>query len=299
MITHRQIAAFQEVMRNGSLTAAAEYLNISQPGVSRLIRDLEHNIGFALFTRHGARIVPTTAAHDFWEVVERSFLGLDYLWNTAQRIKAGGNTTLSVAAAPVFATSLVPDAVETVIRQSPPDEVSMINITTLPVVRQVALRQADLGVNLLTHHQHEVDLIQSYSVPFYVIAPAGHDLAALDRVGLGDLAGQACIGYDDNTISGQIQNRWFSTMRQGPRLVMKCYLGSIIRALVAKGLGVAVVDPWTARTHATQGGIHRPLDLDEALRVSLVKPLGAQLPVTGQALVAAIDHHIRLVKAGV
>jgi DNA-binding transcriptional LysR family regulator len=296
MITHRQIAAFQEVMRNGSLTAAAEYLNISQPGVSRLIRDLEANVGFALFTRHGARIVPTAAAHDFWEVVERSFLGLDYLWNTAQRIKAGGNSTLSVAAAPVFATSLVPDAVETVIHDSDPAEVSLITITTLPVVRQVALRQADLGVNLLTHHQHEVDLIQSYSVPFYVIAPSDHAFAALDRVSLSDLAGQAYIGFDDNTISGQIQNRWFSTMRQGPRLVMKCYLGSIIRALVAKGLGIAVVDPWTAREHAAQGGLHRPIDLEEELRVSLVKPLGAQLSTTGTALVAAIDHHIRTVK---
>ncbi|QDL93335.1 LysR family transcriptional regulator [Paroceanicella profunda] len=292
MITHRQISAFQEVMRNGSLTAAAEYLDISQPAVSRLIKELEGNVGFALFTRHGARIVPTAAAHNLWEVVERSFLGMDHIRNTAQQIRAGGNTSLSIAAAPVFATTLVPQAIEAVIRTGAPEDISQITITTLPVVRQVALRRADLGVNILTHHQHEVDLIRSYSVPFFVIAAPGHPFGAQQEVQLADLAGVTYIGFDDTTISGQVQNRWFSAMRHGPRITMKCYLASVIRALVGRGLGVSVVDPWTAREHAERGGITRPLGHGEEFRVSLVKPLGTTLSRTGDALVEAIDTEV-------
>ncbi|MFC5445970.1 helix-turn-helix domain-containing protein [Rhizobium halophytocola] len=75
MIKHRPVEAFREVMRSGSISAAAENLEISQPAVSRLIKDLEAEIGFALSTRHGSRIAPTTAAHEFFEVVERSSPG--------------------------------------------------------------------------------------------------------------------------------------------------------------------------------------------------------------------------------
>ena len=47
-INHRQLEAFQAVMEAGTVTAAAERLYITQPAVTRLVRDLEHAIGFAL-----------------------------------------------------------------------------------------------------------------------------------------------------------------------------------------------------------------------------------------------------------
>ncbi|HRK19420.1 MAG TPA: LysR family transcriptional regulator, partial [Hyphomicrobiaceae bacterium] len=55
----RQIEAFRMVMLRGSITAAAQMLNVSQPAVSRLIRDLEVRSGLALFERHGNHLLPT------------------------------------------------------------------------------------------------------------------------------------------------------------------------------------------------------------------------------------------------
>jgi len=61
----RQINAFRHVMRHGSITAAAQALNVSQPAVSRLIADLERQLGFALLIRSGGRSTPTAEAHAF------------------------------------------------------------------------------------------------------------------------------------------------------------------------------------------------------------------------------------------
>jgi len=45
MIQSRQIEAFRAVMLTGAMTNAAEMIQVSQPAVSRLVRDLEHQLG--------------------------------------------------------------------------------------------------------------------------------------------------------------------------------------------------------------------------------------------------------------
>lgn len=53
-INFRQIEAFRAVLSTGTMTAAADLMGITQPAISRLIRDLEAEIGIALFERAGA-----------------------------------------------------------------------------------------------------------------------------------------------------------------------------------------------------------------------------------------------------
>ena len=64
-MNHRQVEAFQAVMETGSVTKAGKVLYISQPAVSRLISDLESNVGFKLFFRRKGRLEPTVKADDF------------------------------------------------------------------------------------------------------------------------------------------------------------------------------------------------------------------------------------------
>jgi len=52
-VNQRRVEAFRAVMLSGSITSAAEKLGISQPAVSRLISDFEHEIGMKLFSRAG------------------------------------------------------------------------------------------------------------------------------------------------------------------------------------------------------------------------------------------------------
>ena len=54
----RQIEAFRAVYQTGGMTAAGNLMNITQPAVSRLIRDLEAETGLSLFVREGVSIAP-------------------------------------------------------------------------------------------------------------------------------------------------------------------------------------------------------------------------------------------------
>ncbi|CAM3148072.1 regulatory helix-turn-helix protein, lysR family [Paracoccus aminovorans] len=61
-LSHRQIEAFRAIIESGSVTAAAELLFLTQPSVSRLLADLEAELGFALFARIGRSLTPTPEA---------------------------------------------------------------------------------------------------------------------------------------------------------------------------------------------------------------------------------------------
>ena len=68
-IQSRQVEAFRAVMLTGSMTAAAEMLGITQPAISRLIRDFEVQLALRLFERKGYQSVPTPDAITLFEEV--------------------------------------------------------------------------------------------------------------------------------------------------------------------------------------------------------------------------------------
>ena len=57
-ITFQQVDAFHAVVSSGSVNGASALLGVSQPVISRLISDLEKEVGFALFNRQGRVLVP-------------------------------------------------------------------------------------------------------------------------------------------------------------------------------------------------------------------------------------------------
>ena len=75
----RQIEVFRMVMRCGTLTSAAEALNVSQPALSQILLHTEDELGFKLFQRVKGRLIPTPEAEDLYPEVERLFGDLEAL----------------------------------------------------------------------------------------------------------------------------------------------------------------------------------------------------------------------------
>lgn len=86
-MNERQINAFRQVIRLGSVTAAARALSVSQPAVSRLIGDLEAGLGFPLFERRAGKLYPTPDARNLASEVERMFYGLERLERFARDMR--------------------------------------------------------------------------------------------------------------------------------------------------------------------------------------------------------------------
>src|SRR5689334_15875028 len=85
-INHRQIEAFRAVFQTGSMTAAGALIGVTQPAISRLIRDLEGEIGWNLFDRSSGKLIPTPDAIALFREVQRSYHGLDRVADAAAQL---------------------------------------------------------------------------------------------------------------------------------------------------------------------------------------------------------------------
>lgn len=292
MLSQRALEAFRTVIDCGSVSGAAEIMNVSQPAVSRLIRDLEGRTGLRLFTRFGGKIVPTPEARDLAVEVERAFVGLGEIEKTAHEIRLGKRSTVSIAAMPALAHSLLPDTLVDFLADHPSFRVSLESMQTHNVIRRVATRQSQLGFTSPTRHEHDIDLVRTFELPYLCILPPGHPFAERDEIGFEDLPKVPMVGFTDNTATGSVLNREFAKMGESPEMMVRSHLSTIVSALVMRGLGVSLVDPFTARMHGAQGGQVRPFRGEQRFRLAIIRPRGMSLGPDLEAFLDAFDAQV-------
>jgi DNA-binding transcriptional LysR family regulator len=96
------LAAFEAVLRTGSTAAAARELDLTQGAVSRLVQNLEAQLGRPLFERHRRRLVATEAARAYGRDITRA---LDLIQRASMELAANpGGGVLSLAILPAFGT---------------------------------------------------------------------------------------------------------------------------------------------------------------------------------------------------
>lgn len=193
MIQSRQIEAFRAVMLTGSMTTAAESIHVTQPAVSRLVRDLELELGLALFHRRGNLVLPTAEAHAFLAEVERSFIGLGQIRAFADDLRAGRGGSLRIAALPAMAAGFLPRFVAAFCRGRPNLRVTLNGLASSVIRDRVVAGRADIGITDL-RIQRDSLTVTPLDDNAVVAMPAGHRLAELRVVRTEDL-------HDEHLIS--------------------------------------------------------------------------------------------------
>ena len=285
MLSQRALEAFAAVMRSGSMTGAATDLSVSQPAISRHIRELEAATGLRLFDRAGNRLSPTDAAHALAEEVERAFVGLSEIEGAAREIRAGRRTPLYIAAMPALSVSVVADLVVDLQQGGGLPDVEVISASTRTVAHMVARRQVALGLVAPIPDSPEIRLLMHARVPLACVMQPGDPLARRARVGMDDLSGRAVVALSITTATGRTLEQVFARMARPPRVALRAQLAPVVSALALRGLGVGIVDAFSAADHVARGGISRPLDTPETFGFSVIAArLGTPHPLTGTLL---------------
>lgn len=111
MLTLRQIEVIRAIMVTGAVGGAARLLNVSSPGVSRLMKHAETLVGVKLFSRRGGRYSPTPQANAIFSQINGVYDKVEDLQFVISRIKRGANTELKIGSVPSIANVMVPRAI--------------------------------------------------------------------------------------------------------------------------------------------------------------------------------------------
>lgn len=115
----RQCEVFGAIMDFGTVTAAAERLHVSQPAVSKMLAQLERELGFAVFIRDRRRLIPTPEAEALHREVRRTFLSLDYLKRVASDLRHLRQGQLVVAATHIMGSHYLREVLTPFLRADP------------------------------------------------------------------------------------------------------------------------------------------------------------------------------------
>lgn len=125
-IKFRHIQCFVEIVRQGSLKGASERLNLTQPAVSRTLKELEETLGATLLERGRGGVTLTPQGTVFWHFAQTSMAALQQGLDGVDQLVRGGRTVVAVGALPSVAASLMPQVVAHLVAVSPNMQMNIV-----------------------------------------------------------------------------------------------------------------------------------------------------------------------------
>ena len=254
----RSMEAFATVVRYGSMTAAAQKLSISQPAVTRMVRDLEARVGFALFERNGPKISPTAKGIKFFEESQRVMANLSQLTERAHAIRDERLAAIDIVATPTMSAGLVGPVLSRV-ADVLPDFVHVETTTSEWVLHALRQRTADLGFSAYPSEHARLKCLARFESLVVAVVQKGSRYDGDEPIPLSVFANERMAtirnGYD---IRDAINH---ALGEEGIKPVSEIATNSSLSAAMAAraGLGVALCDPVTALGVPVDGVSIRPL----------------------------------------
>ncbi|WP_170771639.1 LysR substrate-binding domain-containing protein [Ruegeria lacuscaerulensis] len=268
----RQLEALMAVTTNGSVTAAAVDLGVSQPAVSRLLSDLEKSLGFQLFDRREGRLVPTQEVRYLLPSVERVLELMNQISDVSQDITQRKAGHIRVACLPGFATSHLPNVVAGFLKDRPGVTLTIEPDRPERILEWMIGEQYDFGITD-SFNGHPAVESNNIDVRTVCVFPTGHQLENLSTIAPADLA-------DCKLIHTRRDSDFFSRLSKAFHNV-NATLNSHIEVrqftaaceLAMKGVGVSVVSELDAVQYASRGLSFRPFTPELPHTLSLVRPI--------------------------
>lgn len=279
------------MMVAGTVTDAAALMGVTQPAVSRMLRDLQATLGLNLFERHGMKLVPTNEGLTLYAEVERSFVGLERIAQVARDVKERRAGVLRIAAMPALMNGFLPRFAGGFLRERPKMDLSLHGIGSHLVLEQVLSGEHELGFAMGPLEHTGLIAHPMPAARMQAALPEGHRLAQKDVIHISDLKGEDFVTLDGGGRSRMRIDRLLELHNVRPVLRAETRLSGIVCGLVASGLGISVCDPYTLREFESRGVVVRPFEPVVEFEFAAVRSAQRSFPAIAQALLDAFTAH--------
>ena len=256
----RSVEAFVAVVSCGSMTAAAQMLSVSQPAVTRMVRDLETRVGFSLFERNGPKISPTEKGMKFFEESQRVMANFTQLTKRAHAIRDERIAAIDIVATPTMSAGLVAPILARV-ADVLPDFVHIETTTSERVIHALRQNTADLGLSAFPMDYDRLKCLARFESGLVAIVQEGSRFDRPEPLPLSVFATETLATIGNSYRIRRAINMALET--ENIRPISEIATNSSLSAAMAAraGLGVAICDPVTALGVPVKGTSIRPLSV--------------------------------------
>ncbi len=239
----RYLAAIAQSGLN--ITAAAQKLHTSQPGVSKQIKLLEDELGFQIFLREGRTLTRITPAGQ--EVIDRALEVLQQVQSIralSTELRDEGRGSLSIGTTHTQARYVLPAVIQAFRARYPNVRLNLHQGTSEQIAEMVAQDRIDCVIATGSEQRFAaLTLLPCYRWSRVVIVPRAHPLARLERLTLRALAAHPLITYTFSFSGSSSLNEAFAQAGYTPNVAITAQDADVIVTYVRLGLGVGIVAP--------------------------------------------------------
>lgn len=239
----RHLRYFQAVAREGSFTRAAEALHMAQPPLSRQIRQMEEELGVALFERTARALRLTEAGRFLLEQSRLLTARLDEVLEGTRRLGQARRRWFGIGFVPSTLYGFVPELIRQLRGADAQVEVGLMEMTTLPQLEALKAGRIDLGIGRILLDDPAIERRVLMTEPLMAAVPLRHPLAGCDSVSVDRLAREPFVLYPARPRPNFADHvlDLFRAAGHAPQVAQEANELQTAIGLVAAGLGVTVV----------------------------------------------------------
>ncbi len=235
------LRAFLAVMETGSFNKAAELLHISQPALSRRIKQLEESIGAPLLERTTRRVSPTTVGRNLQPMLTRL---IDELETSILATRETGRLQrgqVTIACVPTAAFYFLPRVIRRFHELHPLIPDPILDLSASEGLRSVANGESEFGVSMLGSSDPELTFTPLMEDPFVLACNREHPLASATKLRWADLAEHLLIGVSRHSGNRAILDNALANLGLHLNWFYEVNHLSTSLGLVEAGVGISVL----------------------------------------------------------
>ena len=252
----RQLRFLSEIFRRDlSVSAAAEALHTSQPGVSRQIRDLEEELGVKIFVRHGKRLTALTEpGRAVMAIAERILAEAANMKRAGEEFANEKLGSLTIATTHTQARYALPKAVAAFKRRYPDVQLVIHQGNPTQICELVLRGEAEFAVATEQIAQYpELVSLPCYQWNRCVVVPSRHALCKEKPLTLEAVARHPIVTYDFAFANRSLVEKAFEQRGLKPKVVLTALDADVIKTYVELGLGVGIMAAMAFNAKRDQG----------------------------------------------
>ncbi|MGA7993572.1 MAG: LysR substrate-binding domain-containing protein [Bradyrhizobium sp.] len=254
---------FAAVVRSGSFSKAAEILNISQPAISKGVRDFELQVGCRLLNRTPKGVVPTPEGLALSRRAEALFAVERAAEEELSALRGLHNGSLRIGASTTIATYMIPRYLGAFHRAYPGVELQLISANTRDIAEQMVAQDLDVGLvegpvddkNLISE-PWRTDVMKLIAAPDHAFA---REAGPIDPK---RIENEVLIVREPGSGSREVVTQALAAHGIEPLRTLEIGSTAAIKQVVAAGLGISIVSV-VAVEDLVQLGRLKVLDLDD------------------------------------